>query len=91
MKVYIVALAVTLAAVLVSARPQQQDAPEPYDFQYKVEDPPIQLSFGANEAGDASGKVTGSYYVLLPDGRVMTVDYVVDGESGFQPKISFNK
>lgn len=32
MKVYIVALAVTLAAVLVSARPQQQDAPEPVNL-----------------------------------------------------------
>lgn len=59
-----------------------------YDYQYKVENPPTNTFFGKNENGDTAGKVTGSYYVWLPDGRLMTVDYIADG-GGFVPKISF--
>jgi hypothetical protein len=29
--------------------------------------------------------------VLLPDGRLMTVSYYVDGESGFVPTITFEE
>lgn len=35
-------------------------------------------------------KVSGQYAVWLPDGRLMTVAYTVDGENGFQPKITFD-
>ncbi|KAJ6637701.1 Pro-resilin [Pseudolycoriella hygida] len=64
-------------------------APEPYEYQYEVKDPEKNLFFDKNEAGDATGKVTGKYSVWLPDGRLMTVDYTVDAESGFVPKVSF--
>ncbi len=38
-----------------------------------------------------SGDYTeGEYYVKLPDGRIMTVTYYVDGYSGFVPEISFD-
>lgn len=47
------------------------------------------MRIGANEVGDAQGKVLGGYKVLLPDGRLMTVEYTVEGDSGFVPKISF--
>ncbi|KAK9729608.1 Insect cuticle protein [Popillia japonica] len=74
----------------VLAQPQgTRDAPpEPYDFQYKVDNPPTNTFFGQNENGDQQGAKTGSYYVLLPDGRTMTVDYRADAQ-GFVPKISF--
>lgn len=75
------------------AAPAPQGAPEeppmPYEYKYDVEDQEKTLFFGANEAGDAQGKVIGGYHVLLPDGRLMTVEYSVEGESGFVPKISF--
>lgn len=78
---------------LVTCRPQVEDPngekPSPYQFEYKVEDQPNTLYFGANESGNEAGKVEGKYYVLLPDGRLMTVNYYVDGESGFVPTISF--
>lgn len=35
-------------------------------------------------------QVSGQYAVWLPDGRLMTVAYTVDGENGFVPKISFD-
>lgn len=60
-----------------------------YEYKYDVEDQEKALYFGANEAGDAQGKVIGGYRVLLPDGRLMTVEYTVEGDSGFVPKITF--
>lgn len=51
---------------------------------------PTNTFYGKQEAGDAVGRVTGSYYVYLPDRRLMTVEYLVDGDSGFVPKISFS-
>ncbi|XP_026762046.1 cuticle protein 10.9-like [Galleria mellonella] len=71
----------------------QEDAspPMPYEYKYDVEDQEKSLYFGANESGDAQGKVIGGYKVLLPDGRLMTVEYTVEGESGFVPKISFEE
>ncbi|KAK5641615.1 hypothetical protein RI129_010162 [Pyrocoelia pectoralis] len=75
---------------VASARPQiQQEAPKPYDFQYKVENPPTNTFFGQNESGDITGRVVGSYFTLLPDGRLQTVEYFVDGESGFVPRITY--
>ena len=36
-----------------------------------------------------AGRVEGSYSVWQPDGRLMTVTYYVDGESGFVPTITY--
>ncbi|CAG9773589.1 unnamed protein product [Ceutorhynchus assimilis] len=69
---------------------REDESPQPYDFQYKVDSPPSGTLFGQSETGDAQGRVVGSYYVLLPDGRLMNVEYTVDGESGFVPRITFN-
>ncbi|XP_045498386.1 cuticle protein 10.9-like [Colias croceus] len=91
-------LLVAVALVCVSVRhassapaPQaeEQYPPMPYEYKYDVEDPEKELYFGANESGDAQGKVIGGYRVLLPDGRLMVVEYTVEGDSGFVPKISF--
>ncbi|XP_053609265.1 cuticle protein 10.9-like [Plodia interpunctella] len=93
-------LVCALVVVCISIRqsagapaPQEEEAspPMPYEYKYDVEDQEKALYFGANEAGDAQGKVIGGYKVLLPDGRLMTVEYTVEGESGFVPKISFEE
>ena len=34
-------------------------------------------------------QVTGRYSVWLPDGRLMTIKYIVDKEGGFQPEVDF--
>ena len=44
---------------------------------------------GAVDNLHVSGRVDGSYSVWLPDGRLMTVAYYVDGESGFVPTITY--
>ncbi|XP_069703728.1 uncharacterized protein [Periplaneta americana] len=102
MMMRIATLAVVLAAVtvLTQARPQgavsrgkyeEPHVPMPYDFDWKVRDEQYKNFYGHNEVGDAAGRVDGSYHVWLPDGRLMTVSYYVDGESGFVPKITYEQ
>lgn len=62
-----------------------------YEYNYKVEDAEKQLFFDKNEIGDDQGKVTGSYSVFLPDGRLMKVEYSIEKDSGFVPKITFQE
>ncbi|KAL4707803.1 hypothetical protein ACJJTC_001749 [Scirpophaga incertulas] len=92
-KLFLCTLAILCVSVrqLSSAPAPQEDSypPMPYEYKYDVEDQEKALYFGANEAGDAQGKVIGGYKVLLPDGRLMSVEYSVEGESGFVPKITF--
>ncbi|CAH0585844.1 unnamed protein product [Chrysodeixis includens] len=86
----LVVVCVSMRHVSAAPAPQEQEYPPmPYEYKYDVEDQEKALYFGANESGDAQGKVVGGYKVLLPDGRLMTVEYTVEGESGFVPKISF--
>ncbi|XP_050429643.1 pro-resilin-like [Adelges cooleyi] len=81
--------------IMCQGRPQGEPTvqptgkPEPYEYEYKVDDQPSGNYYGQNEIGKDTGRVEGSYFVLLPDGRLMTVSYYVDGESGFVPKITF--
>ncbi|XP_049542602.1 pro-resilin-like [Anopheles darlingi] len=72
----------------VRAAPQAEKY-EAYEYKYEVKDPEKQLFFDKNEAGDTAGKVTGRYSVWLPDGRLMTIKYIVDKEGGFQPEVDF--
>ncbi|KAI5644231.1 insect cuticle protein domain-containing protein [Phthorimaea operculella] len=88
--VVLVCISLRQASAAPQAKPQEAEGPPmPYEYKYDVEDQEKLLFFGANEAGDAQGKVIGGYKVLLPDGRLMSVEYTVDGDSGFVPKISF--
>ncbi|CAL4115860.1 unnamed protein product, partial [Meganyctiphanes norvegica] len=66
----------------------QDGAPAQYNFNYAVQDDESGNDFGHEETRD--GDFTeGSYYVLLPDGRMQRVDYTVDGDSGFVAEISY--
>ncbi|XP_059613835.1 pro-resilin-like [Phlebotomus argentipes] len=81
---------VSAFVTLVISRPQGPgELPEPYEYQYEVKDPEKDLFFDKSESGDATGKVTGRYSVLMPDKRLMIVTYSVEGESGFVPQITF--
>ncbi|XP_055586052.1 pro-resilin-like [Uranotaenia lowii] len=73
----------------VYSAPQGGDQYEAYAYQYEVKDPEKQLFFDKNESGDTSGKVSGQYSVWLPDGRLMTVKYTVDKESGYVSDVGF--
>ncbi|XP_050720260.1 pro-resilin-like isoform X1 [Eriocheir sinensis] len=64
------------------------DAPPKYDFNYAVKDEYSSNDFGAQEARDGYN-TQGSYYVLLPDGRLQRVSYTVNGDSGFVADVTY--
>lgn len=59
----------------------------PYSFEYAVEDSKSGLDYGHKESSDGE-VVTGTYYVLLPDGRKETVKYKADG-NGYVADVSY--
>ncbi|KAK3873202.1 hypothetical protein Pcinc_021771 [Petrolisthes cinctipes] len=92
LKVCVVALVVLTG--LVAARPETPGygAPPskgmPYDFAYAVKDDYSGNDFGHNEQSDGN-LVTGEYFVLLPDGRLQTVTYTADHETGFVADVKY--
>ena len=61
----------------------------PYDFAYQVKDDYTYNNFGHKESSD--GKVvSGSYDVLLPDGRTQHVSYTADDYSGYVAKVTYS-
>ena len=59
-----------------------------YDYNWAVKDDYSGNNYGQNENRD--GAVTsGSYFVLLPDGRIQRVTYTVDGQSGFVAHVTY--
>merc|ERR1719334_609294 len=68
--------------------------PMPYQFTNLVseqEADPNGIYWTQEEKAEESnpGRVDGSYSVWQPDGRLMTVTYYVDGDSGFVSEITF--
>merc|ERR1719244_304245 len=64
--------------------------PANYAYQYAVKDDYFGVDFKADESR-ADEKTAGSYEVLLPDGRVQTVVYKVNGyEGGYEAEVSYN-
>ncbi|XP_069977407.1 pro-resilin-like [Penaeus vannamei] len=68
--------------------PTPSYAPAKYDFSYAVNDPASANDFGHQEARDGD-HTQGSYYVLLPDGRVQRVTYSVNGDSGYVAEVTY--
>ncbi|KAJ8681976.1 hypothetical protein QAD02_017768 [Eretmocerus hayati] len=61
--------------------------PVNYEFSYEVQDAGAGLDFGHHEMRNEEA-ATGSYHVLLPDGRHQYVDYIAD-ENGYRPMIRY--
>merc|ERR1711910_260755 len=67
---------------------QYADTPAVYTWEYAVKDDYTSNDFGAKESRD--GYLTnGKYYVALPDGRLQTVTYTVDGGAGYVPVVEY--
>ena len=60
----------------------EKEVPQPYQYQYGVQDDYSGANFAASENSDAK-VVTGSYTVHLPDGRIQTVKYTADHYNGY--------
>ena len=66
----------------------EKEPARPYDFEYAVKDEYSGNDFGHNEISD--GAITsGRYFVLLPDGRLQTVTYTADHDSGFIADVAY--
>ncbi|XP_063601435.1 pro-resilin-like [Penaeus indicus] len=59
-----------------------------YDFNWAVKHDDSGNDFGHQEARNGDN-TQGSYYVQLPDGRLQTVRYVVDGDDGYVAEVNY--
>nr|XP_045601754.1 cuticle protein 7-like [Procambarus clarkii] len=66
---------------------QYPDAPAQYNFQWDVNDEYSGNFYGHREQRDGDN-TQGTYFVRLPDTRLMRVDYYAD-ESGYHPTITY--
>merc|ERR1711881_559804 len=75
-------------APVVTYQPKPAVAYQPYVDHYAVKDDYTYNDFGASENRD--GYLTsGKYVVALPDGRVQTVTYTVDGGAGYVADVTY--
>merc|ERR1719433_1677862 len=63
--------------------------PQPYQFEYGVNDQYSGAAFQAAESQSDKGEVYGEYKVNLPDGRVQTVSYRADPVQGFVADVKY--
>ncbi|XP_063591502.1 cuticle protein 19-like [Penaeus indicus] len=71
----------------VVQQPEYPSAPAQYNFQWDVNDQYSGNVYGQQEQRDGDN-TQGSYYVQLPDSRLMRVTYYSDA-SGFHPTVTF--
>merc|ERR1712038_2150019 len=73
----------------VAYKPAPKVAYKPYVDPYADEDDYSAADFGAAESRD-NYLTTGKYVVALPDGRVQTVSYTVDGGNGYVADVQYS-
>merc|ERR1711892_1653395 len=71
------------------AAPVEKLAPHPFAYTYGVVDDYSKNNFQKSETQDAKGKVSGSYTIALPDGRIQTTTYTADHYNGFVAEVSY--
>merc|ERR1711913_7480 len=68
---------------------EEDYAPQPYKYEYGVQDDYTNAVFAKSESQNEVGTVTGSYKVNLPDGRIQTVTYTADEVGGFKAEVTY--
>ncbi|XP_053648623.2 pro-resilin-like [Cherax quadricarinatus] len=66
----------------------EESGPVQYNFNWAVDHDPSGNEFGHQESRD-NDNTKGSYSVQLPDGRLQTVTYYVDGDSGYLADVQY--
>ncbi|XP_042226734.1 pro-resilin-like isoform X2 [Homarus americanus] len=66
----------------------EESGPAQYNFNWAVNDDSSENDFGHQETRD-NDNTKGSYSVQLPDGRLQTVTYYVDGDSGYIADVKY--
>eukprot|EP00091_Calanus_sinicus_P020984 TRINITY_DN600_c0_g1_i3.p1 TRINITY_DN600_c0_g1~~TRINITY_DN600_c0_g1_i3.p1 ORF type:complete len:130 (-),score=19.55 TRINITY_DN600_c0_g1_i3:221-610(-) len=94
-----VILASALVATAFAAGPPAYGAPAPYApeklppqpfaYEYGVNDDYSKANFKKTETQDANGVVQGSFVIALPDGRIQTTTYTADHANGFVAEVTY--
>merc|ERR1712168_574044 len=63
--------------------------PQPFAYEYGVADDYSKANFKKTETQDAEGKVSGSFTIALPDGRIQTTTYTADHYNGFVAEVTY--
>jgi len=69
-------------------KPYKKEA-HPYSYEYGVSNDYTGTNFQENRSQNKEGVVTGSYSVLLPDGRLQTVTYHADHHGGYVAEVTY--
>merc|ERR1711997_1444710 len=77
---------VALAPAVVPVEPV---GPAAYQYQWEVSDPEGNNFYGHGEKRDGDF-TSGSYFVLLPDGRRQRVDYTVSAATGYVATVTYD-
>ncbi|KAG7166345.1 pro-resilin-like [Homarus americanus] len=77
------------AAPYDSSEESYESSEAQYNFNYAVDHEPSGNDFGHQETRDHDD-TQGLYYVQLPDGRRQTVNYNVEGDSGYLADVKYD-
>ena len=76
------------APVSYGSAPTYASEPANYNYEWAVKDDYSNNNYGQAETRNGD-KTTGSYHVLLPDGRTQTVTYSVDAYGGYVADVTY--
>lgn len=68
---------------------EEKLAPQPFAYEYGVNDDYSKANFKKTESQDAEGRVAGSFVIALPDGRIQTTTYTADHVNGFIADVTY--
>merc|ERR1712180_576511 len=63
--------------------------PQPFAYEYGVNDDYSKANFKKTETQNADGVVQGSFVIALPDGRIQTTTYTADHVNGFVADVTY--
>merc|ERR1719385_537280 len=70
-------------------KPEEKLPPQPFAYEYGVNDDYSKANFKKTETQDAQGNVAGSFVIALPDGRIQTTTYTADHYNGFVADVTY--
>merc|ERR1712106_913303 len=85
----LLAVAAAQYAPAPAYHPVEKLAPQPYAYEYGVNDDHSKANFKKTETQDAAAVVQGSFVIALPDGRIQTTTYHADHQNGFIAEVTY--
>merc|ERR1739838_257037 len=68
---------------------EEKLAPQPFAYEYGVNDDYSKANFQKSESQNAEGVVQGKFVIALPDGRIQTTTYTADHYNGFIADVTY--